>query len=92
MKRFPTPKAIVAAVLCYAATIITFSSFLVEAVYAHSSSGSSTNNHEHGIVISVSELLLQFTPFTAGLVIGFLFLFWEKEMINKFRWNTNPRT
>ena len=90
MKRFPTPKAIVAAVLCYAATI-TFSSFLVEAVYAHSSS-SSTNNHEHGIVISVSELLLQFTPFTAGLVIGFLFLFWKKEMINKFRWNTNPRT
>jgi hypothetical protein len=91
MKTFITPKAIVAAVLCYSA-IITFSSFLLETVYAHSSSAGSSNTHEHGRIVSVSELMLQVTPFTAGLVIGFMFLFWKKEMTNKFKWNTNPRT
>jgi hypothetical protein len=80
MKTFTTPKAMVAAVLCYAA-IITFSSFLVETVYAHSSSGSagSSNNHEHGRIVSVSELLLTVTPYTAGLAIGFTFLFWKRK-------------
>lgn len=80
MKTFTTPKAIVAAVLCYAA-IITFSSFLVETVYAHSSSGSadSSNNHEHGRIVSVSELLLTVTPYAAGLAIGFTFLFWKRK-------------
>jgi hypothetical protein len=72
MKTFTTMKAIVAAVLCYAA-IITFSSFFVETVYAHSSG--SSNNHEHGRIVSVSELLLSVTPFTAGLAIGFTLLF-----------------
>jgi hypothetical protein len=80
MKTFTTPKAIVAVVLCYAA-VITFSSFLVETVYAHNigSSGSS-NNHEHGgRIVSVSELLLTVTPYTAGLAIGFTFLFWKRK-------------
>ncbi|HEX6281475.1 MAG TPA: hypothetical protein VFZ67_04550 [Nitrososphaera sp.] len=81
MKTFTTPKAMVAAVLCYAA-IITFSSFLVETVYAHSSSSGSagsSNNHEHGRIVSVSELLLTVTPYTAGLAIGFTFLFWKRK-------------
>ena len=67
MKTFTTLKAIVAAVLCYAA-VITFSTFLVESVYAHgsgSAGGSSNNNHDHGRIVSVSELLLSVTPFTA---------------------------
>lgn len=89
MKTFTTPKAIVAAaVLCYAA-IITFSSFLVETVYAHSSSSAdSSNNHEHGRIVSVSELLLTVTPYTAGLAIGFTFLFWKgkwKEVLEGTR-------
>jgi hypothetical protein len=92
MKTFTIPKAVVAAIICYSA-IMTFSSFLVEMVYAHSSSaGSSSNNHEHGRIVSVSELMLQVTPFTAGLVIGFMFLFWKNEMVNKLRRNPNPRT
>jgi hypothetical protein len=79
MKTFTIPKAIVAAVLCYAA-IITFSSFLVETVYAHSiDSGGSNNNHEHRRIVSVSELLLTVTPVTAGLAIGFTFLFWKRK-------------
>jgi hypothetical protein len=81
MKTLTTMKAIVAAVLCYAA-IITFSSFFVETVYAHSSGsagGSSSNNHEHGRIVSVSELLLSVTPFTAGLAIGFTLLFWKTK-------------
>jgi hypothetical protein len=75
MKTFTTPKAIVAAVLCYAG-IITFSSFLVETVYAHSSG---SNNHEHGRIVSVSELLLTVTPVTAGLAIGFVFLLRKRK-------------
>jgi hypothetical protein len=83
MKTFTTPKAIVAAVLCYAA-IITFSSFSVETVYAHSiggssGSGSGSNNHEHRRIVSVSELFLTVTPVTAGLAIGFTFLFWKRK-------------
>jgi hypothetical protein len=94
MKSFTTPKGVMAAVLCYSA-IITFSSFLVETVYAHNtgSAGSiNINNHQHGRIVSVSELLLQVTPFTAGLAMGFSLLFWKKEIINKFRWNMNPKT
>jgi hypothetical protein len=81
MKTFTTPKAIVAAVLCYAAIIITFSSFLVETVYAHSigSDGGGSNNHEHRRIVSVSELFLTITPVTAGLAIGFIFLFWKRK-------------
>jgi hypothetical protein len=79
MKTFTTPKAIVAAVLCYAA-IITFSSFSVETVYAHSiGSSSGSNNHEHRRIVSVSELFLTVTPVTAGLAIGFTFLFWKRK-------------
>jgi hypothetical protein len=79
MKAFTTPKAIVAVVLCYAA-ITTFSSFLVETVYAHSvDSAGSSNNHEHGRIVSVSELLFTVTPYTAGLAIGFTFLFWKRK-------------
>jgi hypothetical protein len=80
MKTFTTMKAIVAAVLCYAA-IITFSSFFVETVYAHSSgsAGGSSNNHDHGRIVSVSELLLSVTPFTTGLAIGFTLLFWKTK-------------
>ena len=79
MKTFTTPKAIVVVVLCYAA-ITTFSSFLVETVYAHSvGSAGSSDNHEHGRIVSVSELLLTVTPYTAGLAIGFTFLFWKRK-------------
>jgi hypothetical protein len=61
--------------------IITFSSFLVETVYAHSSgsAGISSNNHDHGRIVSVSELLLSVTPYTAGLIIGFTLLFWKRK-------------
>jgi hypothetical protein len=82
MKTFTTPKAIVAAVLCYAAIIIiTFSSFSVETVYAHSigSGGGGSNNHEHRRIVSVSELFLTITPVTAGLAIGFIFLFRKRK-------------
>jgi hypothetical protein len=81
MKTFTTLKAVMAAVLCYAAIVI-FSSFLVETVYAHSSSssaGSSSINHDHGIIVSVSELLPSVTLYTAGLVIGFTLLFWRRK-------------
>jgi hypothetical protein len=94
MKTLTTLKAIVAVVLCYFTTI-TFSSFLVETVYAHSAgsvAGTDSNNHDHRRVVSVSELLLQVTPFTAGLAIGFALLFWKNEIIDKFRLNKNPRT
>jgi hypothetical protein len=94
MKTLTTMKAIVALVLCYCTTI-TFSSFLVETVYAHSagSVGSTdSNNHDHRRVVSVSELLLQVTPFTAGLAFGFTLLFWKNEIMEKFRSNKNPRT
>ena len=76
MKTFTTLKAIVAAVICYAA-VVTFSTFLVETVYAHSSSGSV--NHDHGRIVSVSELLPSVTLYTAGLVIGFTLLFWRRK-------------
>lgn len=81
MKTFNPPKAIVAAVLCYAAVITTFPSFLVETVYAHSiGSAGSSNNHEHGgRIISLSELLLTVTPYTVGLAIGITFLFWKRK-------------
>ena len=83
MKTFTTLKAIVAALLCYAA-IVTFSTFLVETVYAHSSSSSagssgSSFNHDHGRIVSVSELLPSVTLYTAGLVIGFTLLFWRRK-------------
>ena len=80
MKTFNTLKAIVAAVLCYAA-ILTFSTFLVETVYAHGiSAGSSGSiNHDHGRIVSVSELLPSVTIYTAGLVIGFTLLFWRRK-------------
>jgi hypothetical protein len=79
MKTFNTPKAIMRAVLCYA-VIITFSSFLVETVYAHNSdSAGRSNNHEHGRIVSVSEILLTVTPYTVGLAIGFTFLFWKRK-------------
>jgi hypothetical protein len=39
---------------------------------------------------SMKLLLLQVTDFTAGLAIGFTFLFWKKEIIDKFRLNKNP--
>jgi hypothetical protein len=80
MKTFTTSKAIVAVVLCYAA-VITFSSFLVETVYAHDigSAGSSNNHERGGRIVSVSELLLTVTPYTAGLAIGFTFLFWKRK-------------
>ena len=87
MKAFTAPKAIMAAVLWYFA-IITFSSFQVEAVYAHSGS---SNNHEHGRIVSVSELLLQVTPFAGGLATGFTFLFWKREIMDKIRLNKNTR-
>jgi hypothetical protein len=41
---------------------------------------------------SMSFLLLQVTPFTAGLANGFTFLFWKKEIIDKFRLNKNSMT
>jgi hypothetical protein len=81
MKTFTTLKAIVAAALCYAA-IFTFSTFLVESVYAHSSSSAGSSgsiNHDHGRIISVSELLPSVTLYTAGLVIGFTLLFWRRK-------------
>jgi hypothetical protein len=82
MKTFTTLKAVMAAVLCYAAIVI-FSSFLIETVYAHSSSsssaGSSSINHDHGRIVSVSELLPSVTLYTAGLVIGFTLLFWRRK-------------
>lgn len=80
MKTFNTLKAIVAAVLCYAA-IVTFSTFLVETVYAHSSSAGSSGsiNHDLGRIVSVSELLPSVTLYTTGLVIGFTLLFWRRK-------------
>lgn len=92
MKTFTTQEVIMAVVLSYSA-IITLSSFSVETVYAHSSASSGSINvinHEHARIVSVNELLLQITPFTAGLVIGFAFLFWKKEIIDKFRVNKTP--
>jgi hypothetical protein len=85
MKAFTAPKVIMAVVFCYSA-IITFSSFLGEAVYAHSGS---SNNHGHGRIVSVSELLLQVTPFAGGLATGFTFLFWKREIMDKIRLNKN---
>jgi hypothetical protein len=85
MKTFTTPKAIVPVVLCYAA-ITTFSSFLVETVYAHSvGSAGSSNNHEHGRIVSVSELLFTVTPYTAGLAIGLTFFFWKRNKKESLR-------
>jgi hypothetical protein len=78
MKTFSTPKAIMTSVLCYAA-IMASSSFLVETVYAHSIDSGGSNNHEHRRIVSVSELLLTVTPVTAGLAIGFTFLFWKRK-------------
>jgi hypothetical protein len=93
MKAFTAPKVIMAVVLCYSA-LITYSSFLGEAVYAHSSSTDSANgnSHDHGRIVSVSELLLQVTPFAGGLATGFAFLFWKREIMDKIRLNKNPRT
>ena len=88
MKAFTAPKAIMAVVLCCSA-IITFSSFPGEVVYAHSGS---SNNHEHRRIVSVSELLLQVTPFAGGLATGFTFLFWKREIMGKIRLNKNTRT
>jgi len=92
MKTFTTLKAIVAAVLCYAA-IFTFSTFLVETVYAHSSSSSSSSadssgsiNHDHGRIVSVSELLPSVTLYTAGLVFGFTLLFWRSKWKEVLVW------
>ena len=82
------------AVLLYSA-IFTLSTFSVETVYAHSSASAGStngNNHEHGRIVSLNELLLQVTPFTAGLAIGFTFLSWKNEIIDKFRLNKNPTT
>jgi uncharacterized membrane protein (Fun14 family) len=82
MKTFTTSKAIVAVVLCYSG-VITFSSFFIETAYAHSSDvaggGSTNNNHEHGRIVPVSDLLLQVTPFTAALAIGFTLLFRKRN-------------
>ena len=95
MKAFTAPKVIMAVVLCFSA-MITFSSFLGEAVYAHSSSSTTDsangNNHDHGRIVSVSELLLQVTPFAGGLATGFTFLFWKREIMDKIRLNKNPGT
>ena len=94
MKAFTAPKVIMAVVLCFSA-MITFSSFLGEAVYAHSSSSTDSangNNHDHGRIVSVSELLLQVTPFAGGLATGFTFLFWKREIMGKIRSNKNPGT
>jgi hypothetical protein len=85
MKAFTAPKAIMAVVVCCSA-IITFSSIPGEAVYAHSGS---SNNHGHGRIVSVSELLLQVTPFAGGLATGFTFLFWKREIMDKIRLNKN---
>jgi uncharacterized membrane protein (Fun14 family) len=79
MKTLTTSKAIVAAtVLCYAA-IITFSSFSVGTVYAHSIGSGAGSNHEHGRIVSLSELFLTVMPFTAGLAIGFVLLFRKRK-------------
>jgi hypothetical protein len=80
MRTPTTSKAIVAAatVLCYAA-IITFSSFSVGTVYAHSIGSGASSNHEHGRIVSLNELFLTVLPFTAGLAIGFAFLFRKKK-------------
>jgi hypothetical protein len=88
-----TPKAIMAALLCYSA-IITFSSLSVETAYAHSTgSVGSSSNHVHGRIVSINELLLlQVTPFTAALAIGFTLLFSKNALISKLRRNTNPST
>jgi len=95
MKTFSTLKAIVMSVLCFSGTIA-FSSFLVEPIYAHTggsvSSHNSNNDHEHRIIVPISELLLQVTPFTAGLAIGFTFLFRKREIIDKLRLIKNPIT
>jgi hypothetical protein len=52
----------------------------------------SSNNHGHGRIVSVSELLLQVTPFAGGLATGFTFLFWKREIMGKIRLNKNTRT
>jgi hypothetical protein len=54
MKTFATPKATVAAVLCYAA-IITFSSFLVETVYAHSIGTTTGSSNNIIIIMNIEE-------------------------------------
>jgi len=43
----------------------------------------SRNNHEHGRIVSVSELLLTVTPYTAGLANRFHIPVLEKEMRKK---------
>jgi hypothetical protein len=95
MKTFATLKAIVMSVLFSSGTIA-FSSFLVEPVYAHSSSGSAgshnSNDHEHKTIVPIGELLLQVTLFTAGLAIAFTLLFRKKEIIDKLRLNKNSTT
>jgi hypothetical protein len=72
-------RAILAVVVCYSA-IVAFSSFSIEVVYGHSIGGAgSSNNHQHTRVVSVSELLLQVTPFTAGLAIGLTLLLRKRK-------------
>ncbi|MDQ3848236.1 MAG: hypothetical protein M3261_04680 [Thermoproteota archaeon] len=74
-----SPKAILAVVLCYSA-VVAFSSFSIEAVYGHSIGGAgSSNNHQHTRVVSVNDLLLQVTPFTAGLAIGLTLLLRKRK-------------
>jgi hypothetical protein len=80
MKTFTTPKALMVVLLCYG-TIIIFSSFLVEVVHAHSvgSAAGGINNHEHGRIISVSELFLSVTPVSGGLALAITLLLWKRK-------------
>jgi hypothetical protein len=62
--------------------MITFLSFLFEAAYAHSTGTADVsidNDHEHGRIISASELFLSITSFTAGLAIGMALLFRKRR-------------
>jgi hypothetical protein len=90
MKTFTTMKAIVAAVLCYAA-IITFSSFFVETVYAHSSgsAGGSSNNHDRKN--SLGQRAFTFShAFYDRIGNRFHLIVLENEMERSPRRDTNP--
>jgi hypothetical protein len=54
---------------------------LVEVVHAHSvgSAAGGVNNHEHGRIISVSELFLSVTPVSGGLALAITLLLWKRK-------------
>ena len=80
MKTFTTQNAIVPAVLCRLPSSL-FHLFWSRrfTLIVFGTAGSSNNNHEHGRIISISELFLTVTPLTVGLAMGFTFLFWKRK-------------